>query len=275
MITLGGLQMSAQGYRIRYGYYHRADTTRGYLKQLDMNLDYFYGETAFYSENTYLCDSLSIIAFDDKGNIKNEDAYSELTRHITGNFREYTFVNYKTSEYSLIYNLILTIRGKGSLEMPEWNITEETKLTSSGYTCRRATANYLGRQWRVWYTDEIPINVGPWLLWGAPGLIVDARDSEELFVFKLFGIEQLEDNHRIEILKDFVELQKGRYPHRFYDYGVKECEFLHNKLENDDDFAGQITGVVSTTVYDKNGNQIENFVPTYEPLIPSEYWKDK
>ncbi|SPY35775.1 GLPGLI family protein [Porphyromonas cangingivalis] len=68
---------------------------------------------------------------------------------------------------------------------PEWTIDESITEVKSGYKCHPATAQYLGRQWTVWYTPEIPTSAGPWKLWGLPGLIVDARDDSGWFSFEM------------------------------------------------------------------------------------------
>lgn len=71
------------------------------------------------------------------------------------------------------------------MSRPEWMIDESVTEVRSGYRCHRATAKYLGRQWSVWYTPEIPTPAGPWKLWGLPGLIVDARDDSGRFSFEM------------------------------------------------------------------------------------------
>ncbi len=79
------------------------------------------------------------------------------------------------------------------LIMPEWNIEDEVK-TIAGYSCNKATTHFLGREWTVYFAPEIPINQGPWKLWGLPGLIVHAEDQDQLFQFSLTGF-QLIDTH--------------------------------------------------------------------------------
>jgi GLPGLI family protein len=75
-------------------------------------------------------------------------------------------------------------------QIPKWTITDEDKEIL-GYLSKKATAHYLGREWIAYFASEIPINQGPWKLWGLPGLIVEAYDSENLFKFELNGFEQV------------------------------------------------------------------------------------
>lgn len=63
-----------------------------------------------------------------------------------------------------------------------WNLLRGDTLIA-GHSCRLATANFLGRTWRVWYTTDIPTNDGPWKLYGLPGLILDAKDSSGCYSF--------------------------------------------------------------------------------------------
>ncbi|MFP9116455.1 GLPGLI family protein [Flavobacterium sp. RNTU_13] len=70
----------------------------------------------------------------------------------------------------------------------KWNITQEQKQIA-GYNCVKATTAYRGRQWDVWYTNDIPLSFGPWKLHGLPGLILEANDSSNRFAFKIDKIE--------------------------------------------------------------------------------------
>lgn len=69
-------------------------------------------------------------------------------------------------------------------ELPkiEWQIGEEGK-TVLGYLCQKATGSLYGRNWTVWFTMDIPVSDGPWLLWGLPGLILEATDGDNIFHF--------------------------------------------------------------------------------------------
>ena len=63
-----------------------------------------------------------------------------------------------------------------------WEFGSDT-LTVCGYPCVNATCSYGGRDWEVWYTEEIPVSFGPWKFAGLPGLIMKASDSEGVHTF--------------------------------------------------------------------------------------------
>lgn len=67
----------------------------------------------------------------------------------------------------------------------DWVITDDT-MTVCGLLCHRATGGLYGKEWSVWYTEEIPSPAGPWKLRGLPGLIVKAEDDEGIHCFSLY-----------------------------------------------------------------------------------------
>lgn len=50
-----------------------------------------------------------------------------------------------------------------------------------GYKCRVAHTSFRGRNYEVWFTDEIPIAKGPWKFSGLPGLILRVKEKSGLF----------------------------------------------------------------------------------------------
>ena len=59
----------------------------------------------------------------------------------------------------------------------QWTLLPDT-ATVCGYLCHKATAPFRGHVWTVWWSDEIPIDAGPWKLQGLPGLILKAQDDK-------------------------------------------------------------------------------------------------
>lgn len=70
----------------------------------------------------------------------------------------------------------------------EWEIEGDSTRTVLGYECVMARTNYHGREWRAWFTPEIPVQDGPWKFHGLPGLIL-AAESDNDMTMTATGIE--------------------------------------------------------------------------------------
>lgn len=68
-----------------------------------------------------------------------------------------------------------------------WTLANNTK-TVCGYSCKKATAEFRGRQWIAWYTSDIPQSDGPWKFMGLPGLILQIEDSNKEHFFTAISI---------------------------------------------------------------------------------------
>lgn len=102
--------------------------------------------------------------------------------------REFLFRNINDGE-TMVYR---RIAGDGysyteKTEAPIWEIKSDTK-DILGYKCQLASSNYRGRIWNVWFAPDIPINEGPWKLFGLPGLVMEASDSKNHYIYKATGI---------------------------------------------------------------------------------------
>lgn len=73
----------------------------------------------------------------------------------------------------------------------QWKIEGKDSVIA-GYHCQAATTSLRGRQWRVWFTLDIPVSDGPWKLCGLPGLILRATDEQGYFDFDCTGIASIE-----------------------------------------------------------------------------------
>jgi len=181
-------------------------------------------------------------------------------------------VDYSNATFIQYYREgLLCFKGTGTLEMPMWSLSDVTREVC-GYTCHRATATYLGREWVVWYTEQVPLGVGPWLLWGAPGLIVKAVDAEQFVGFELMWAEEIQDDSRgIFMLGSYNDKKSVR---KYFDYGIKEMERMHTKVESNPELHEQFEGIISSSAVDQNSNPV--IIDTsYYPLIPDAYWSDK
>ena len=87
-----------------------------------------------------------------------------------------------------------TLFVKDKVRIISWELLNETKKIIS-FNCQKARGNFRGRTYTVWFTNDIPVCLGPWKLNGLPGLILEATDSLNQFQFFAEKIElQMEVN---------------------------------------------------------------------------------
>ena len=83
-----------------------------------------------------------------------------------------TYKNLKNNKILKEYNIQnIDFSAKDKLPNYEWAITNET-ATINGYKCKKATTRKAFVPTTAWFTEEIPINDGPFEFWGLPGLII-------------------------------------------------------------------------------------------------------
>ncbi|WP_299177625.1 GLPGLI family protein [uncultured Chryseobacterium sp.] len=83
------------------------------------------------------------------------------------------------------FNYLLPIE-----ESLEWLISTEKKKIGI-YNSQKATVNYGGRQWTAWFTNDIPINDGPYVFNGLPGLIIAITDNKNDYTFNLVRVKKI------------------------------------------------------------------------------------
>lgn len=257
-------------YRVRY----QVDQTHRLVDK--MNLDIYDGQTAFYEESVYLKDSLTTIAFDRNGKRQDEKAYQELSRIQTWH-QEISFTDLKRRSVTQCYHPgILFITGNGNLDLPDWELQEEY-TTIAGFETQKATATYLGRTWEVWFCPEIPVPSGPWLLWGAPGLIVRASDADALFCFELQSLDELQDPSRIDYLKWFFNDREQSKKH-YFNLPLPRAESVYYKVRTDYAFYREASGRPGGALYKINSSGEKQDVShemQFTPLIPLAHWKER
>ena len=79
-------------------------------------------------------------------------------------------------------------------EMPaiEWELTDSV-ATVLGFECQSAKCTFRGREWTVFFAEEIPVMDGPWKFSGLPGLVMKAEDADGHYKFECVGIKSKAD----------------------------------------------------------------------------------
>lgn len=124
------------------------------------------GSTTPFAENTrsqYTSEERAIDSMAGNNAVNSEIWIDQSTRELTERSHDYQRYN-------------LSIAYDEPAPHLEWKMLPETEMIGE-YPCMTATTSFRGREWKVWFTPELPVNFGPWKLDGLPGLILKVQDS--------------------------------------------------------------------------------------------------
>ena len=107
--------------------------------------------------------------------------------------RTYVYKNYPSGKMTVTDGVSLQdFIYEDELNAQQWEIKDSTK-TILDYPCQMAACNFRGREWTAWFTTDIPVSDGPWKFGGLPGLIMEAYDKGNQYVFTIVGLQKVED----------------------------------------------------------------------------------
>jgi GLPGLI family protein len=138
------------------------------------------GITKFISSKQLVNDSLTI-EDEEKGSRYPSD-YDFMIINESEKTKKFKFLNRDLYEVSSPKAIL------------SWKIENETKKIGN-YVCQKASLFYCGRNWEAWFTKEVPINAGPYIFNGLPGLILSLKDSKDNFEFIFSGIKKAKNNN--------------------------------------------------------------------------------
>ncbi|MBQ0022631.1 MAG: GLPGLI family protein [Prevotellaceae bacterium] len=146
-----------------------------------------------------------------------------------------------------------------------WQMEDDT-LAITGYLCQKATAKVRGREWTVWYTEEVPTTAGPWCLYGCPGLIVKA-EAEGIHCFELQTLEQKSIPIVYTSSPKDMKIKRSKYIN-YRNKTLVDPAFVNNPLLFVSDMISSMTqlednGVIRTILDDHSFNTSPN---TFLPL---------
>ena len=100
-----------------------------------------------------------------------------------GDFLYRNLSNGKISVYTRVFGSSYLI--EEDFPVIDWMVCEDSTMQVLGYDCHKATAKFRGRTWTVWYSEDIPLSIGPWKLGGLPGLILKAKCDDYVTITAL------------------------------------------------------------------------------------------
>ncbi|KMQ61280.1 hypothetical protein ACM39_17850 [Chryseobacterium sp. FH2] len=110
-------------------------------------------------------------------------------------------VYYNKNEDIQIFDKVVNKYFSFPADKISWKIDNEKKKIGE-FNCQRAFCVINNRKFEAWFTNEIPLNDGPYRFKGLPGLIVQVYDEKKYFVFTLEGIKK--QNITTEIPKNVI-----------------------------------------------------------------------
>ncbi|MFT5846238.1 MAG: GLPGLI family protein [Psychroserpens sp.] len=148
--------------------------------------------TSIYSLDKFI--NLNVSVFDKLSKSKNpnqiindEDDDQIYSFTPGGDNVNLVYKNYSTGKTYLNHQIISKpFLVEDSLQVFSWLILNETKKIL-GYSCQSASMSFRGREYKAWFTPELPIG-GPWKFDGLPGMILLIKSDDSFISYEAIKI---------------------------------------------------------------------------------------
>ena len=235
-------------YRMQYEVDGCTDTLKKERFQETLMLEVGKKCSRFYSSTKYVGDS--VLAADIANNVSREVMIEHSKQFGQSRLSEQTYKRYPAGRVTTLDEIagdINRLRCEETEERPVWTLTTDT-ATILSYLCTKAECRFKGRNWTAWFTPDVPSSEGPWKLFGLPGLILKAEDSEGHYSFTCTGIEQCHSYRPLLFNgKDYEPVNRKAYNKIHERYYADPIGFITGSMPN-----------VSVTVSDDQGNKTKN-----------------
>ena len=196
--------MAQQSTRFVYQVSMTPDSTNTEKKTELAYLDTDGKKSSFYSENALKRDSV----------IERMRATKTFDRTQMENLRSnLNFVIEKDlGNQSLVYKSRIGRDQYSYNETPTflWKILPETAKIGD-YETQKAETKFGGRVWYAWFTQQIPLQDGPYKFSGLPGLIVKVQDAKDNYSFDLMQTKKIAEMQEPQTRGQYINISKNRY----------------------------------------------------------------
>lgn len=96
------------------------------------------------------------------------------------------------------------------LGIERWSILDEFD-DFQGFRTQKAITEYGGRSYIAWFTEEIPINDGPYIFGNLPGLILKLSDSKNHYSFEMVKVEKKNEDLSHKIRRKPISTTKAKF----------------------------------------------------------------
>ncbi|KEY18717.1 GLPGLI family protein [Kaistella antarctica] len=244
-LTLANIAF-AQNKLFLYEYKFISDSTNNQnLKDEIMVLNIQKDRSEFYSSERYASDSTQLA--ESKKGIMSMGFNKEMISDRVIKYPNSNLINYITF---MSWDKFFV---KQDIDL-KWNLENEfSKILN--YDVQKATTEFAGRKWIAWFTNEIPIQDGPYKFKNLPGLILKVEDSNKNHSFELIGIKSATTEFEYPNLNNYTEyyLSYDQYVKKIKNYRQNPTADLVGKIPDQRDSNGNFR--TSTQIIKELNNQ--------------------
>lgn len=142
------------------------------------------GFDKIYEKNILAFDNTSSVFFSYKGELDkindflNNDEKIRSSQVVRNNFAEKRFL---IKDNSFTREILYATDDYQDFN---WKLVPNQDIVILGYKCSKAVGSLRGREYTVWFSKDLPADVGPWKFRGLPGAILKATDQDHIFAFE-------------------------------------------------------------------------------------------
>jgi GLPGLI family protein len=210
-----------------YTYRYMRDTAdMSRLRSDDMTLLIGKKVSKFYCYGTFQLDSLMQLVI--KGIVDAAD-YTSVNSNYRGGEYFKVYNNYPENKITFTDKILTTYYlYEEDIPVQKWKIHNDT-ATIAGYKCKKAACTFRGRDYIAWFTDDIPINSGPYKFGGLPGLIVEIGDTKSQHIFQLTDTKKTKEPVLFET-RDYLKTNRKDYTAVYRKYKHNFVNFLKENM---------------------------------------------
>ncbi|MDN6292104.1 MAG: GLPGLI family protein [Tetragenococcus halophilus] len=195
-------------YEVIYDLKYQRDSTDTDSQHEKMSLLIGDDYSLFESVNNQYNDSLLIALAENKENMSMKMLGSKMISQKKSS--HFGFKILKNAKETLVQNSFnsndFNYKDKDELD---WKIMGKNQVINS-YKCTLAKTRFAGRNYKAWFTNEIPISDGPYKFKGLPGLIIKIEDAQGHYVFELESFQKKKSSFEFDPQKG-TEVSKKEY----------------------------------------------------------------
>ncbi len=132
---------------------------------------------------------------------------------------EFYFYDNKISYHRFLYHNEEILYSDEIDQKLNWIINNKIKKQIGKYNCTEAKLNINGRNYTVWFTNQVPFKYGPMKMHNLPGLIVEIKEDNDYLKISLTNFKKTKEITDIFNLRKYIKEKK-----RITDYPTYEKE---------------------------------------------------